>query len=171
MTTTFDDADLFSDVFTGFRGVGASTRHSRLLTALTLVAALLLVVGGLVWSSLARQTPAVDAIDPADLVPVLAESQRAGDVIASSDLADLLIYPESTRYLTSDDTTTYFVATAPDDKLCLLAMPVGDLAQTSCASTAGTPHVLRLENVMLVPAGATAPAGWHEAAANVFVRS
>ena len=47
---------------------------------------------------------------------------------------------------------------------------VGDLSQTACESTAGARSALRIDDVALVPTGATAPAGWHETAANVFVK-
>jgi hypothetical protein len=170
MTTTYDDADLFSDAFTGFRGVSRSPQHSRLLTALTMAAAALLVVGALVWVRL-DQAVVSQAADPVSLVPVLAESQRTADVIPASERADLLVDPRSTRLLLADDTASYYVASSPGNQLCLVSIPVGDLAQTVCESTAIEPSVLRIDGVALVPTGATAPAGWHEAAANVFVTS
>ena len=172
MTTTFDEADLFSDAFTGFRGVATTPRrHSRLLTALALVAAALLVVAALVGVRLVQHAPAPQGADPASLVPALGTTQRGTDVIDASDRADLLIYPDTTRLLLTDDTASYYAAGAPGDQLCLVSIPLGDLAQTSCESTASSPVVLRIGDVALVPAGATAPAGWHQTAANVFVRS
>ena len=95
MTTTYDDADLFSDAFTGFRGVAPSR---------TPLAAPDRARAGRCRAARRRRAglgppgpagPAAQAVDPASLVPVLAESQRAADVIAASDRADLLIYPET----------------------------------------------------------------------------
>ncbi|WP_426594217.1 hypothetical protein ACPPVS_01590 [Cellulomonas sp. McL0617] len=168
--TTTDDADLFSDAFTGFSGVAPSPRHSRLVTGLALSGAALVVVGALVGVRLAQQTPTASPVQPGILVPALAETQRAGDVIAADDRADLLISPDSTRLLLTDDTGSYYAATAPGNQLCLVSVPLGDLPQTSCTSTAGDLGTLRLDDVMLVPAGVTAPAGWHESSANVFVK-
>jgi hypothetical protein len=171
MTTTYDDADLFSDSFTDFREVAPSNRHSRVLTVLALVGAALVVVGALVWVRLGQDTPAAQAVDAATLVPSLGQSQGSSDMISDSDRSDLLLYPESTRLLLTDESGSYFVATAPGDQLCLVSVPVGDLAQTACHSTAGDPVDLRIDDVMLVPAGASVPDGWQQAGANVFVRS
>lgn len=167
--TTYDDADLFSDAFTGFGAAAPSRQRSRLLTVLALAGAALLVVAALVWVRLDGDV-AAPAADPATLVPALAETQRSADEIAPSDLADLLVFPETTRLLLSDDAASYYAAAAPGDQLCLVSVPLGDLVRTSCASTAGSPSDLVIDDVMLVPTGATAPAGWHEAAANVFVK-
>ncbi|WP_156043745.1 hypothetical protein [Cellulomonas sp. URHE0023] len=171
MTTTFDDADLFSDAFTGFRGVTPSRRRSRTVSGLALATALMLVVGALAWVRLGQQTFASAAADPVTLVPVLAQQQRAADVIAVSERADAHVYSESTRLLLAGETVSYYVATTTGDQICLVAIPVGDLARTACGSTAGARSALRIDDVALVPTGATAPTGWHEAAANVFVKS
>ena len=169
--TTYDDADLFSDAFTGFTGVSETPRRSRKLGVLALVVAALVVVGALIGAVVARNSPAGAAVDPASLVPILGEPQGVSDVIAASDRDDLLIDPTSSRLLLADDTTSYYAATSPGDKICLVAIPSGDLARTACASTTGAPSVVRLDDVMIVPTGATAPAGWHETAANVYTRS
>lgn len=170
MTTTYDDADLFSDAFTGFRGVAPTRRHSRLLTALALVAAALLVAAGLVWAWQGGRAPAAVAVEPTRLVPALAQTQRPTDVIADPDRADLLIDPTTTRLLRTEDAASYYVASAAGNQLCLVEVPKGDLAQISCESTKDAPTTVHLDDVMLVPAGATAPSGWHEATANVFVQ-
>jgi len=168
--TTYDDADLFSDAFTGFRGVSESRHRSRTVGVLALAIAAALVAAALVWVRLSQEVPAAVAADPSLLVPVLAQPQHTADVIAVSDRTDLLISPESTRLLLRDDAAAYYAAQAPGDQLCLVVVPSGDLARTSCESTAGSPDALRLDDVMLVPAGATAPDAWHQVAANVFVQ-
>ncbi len=127
--TTYDDADLFSDAFTGFTGVGETPPRSRKLGVLALVVAALVVVGALIGVAVARNSPASTAVDPTALVPILGEPQGVSDVIAASDRDDLLIDAASTRLLLADDTTSYYAATAPGDKICLVAIPTGDLAR------------------------------------------
>ena len=168
--TTYDDADLFSDAFTGFRGVSESRHRSRTVGVLALAVAAALVAAALVWLRLSQEAPVAVAADPSLLVPVLAQPQRAADVIAVSDRTDLLISPETTRLLLREDGAAYYAAQAPGDRLCLVAIPSGDLARATCRSTVGTPDALRLDDVLLVPVGATAPADWHQTAANVFVQ-
>jgi hypothetical protein len=167
--TTYDDADLFSDAFTGFRGVSESRHRSRTVGVLALAVAAALVAAALVWVRLSQEVPAA-AADPSLLVPVLAQPQHTADVIAVADRTDLLISPESTRLLLRDDAAAYYAAQAPGDQLCLVVVPSGDLARTACESTAGSPDALRLDDVLLVPAGATVPDAWRQVAANVFVQ-
>lgn len=167
--TTYDDADLFSEAFTGFHEVTESRRRSRTLSVLALATAAALVVGALFWLRLSQEAPVDVAADPSVLVPALTQTQRSADVIANSDRADLLIYPETTRLLLLQDDAAYYVATAPGDQLCLVAVPSGDLARTACESTVSAPVALRLDDVLLVPTGVAAPATAHEAAPNVFV--
>ena len=75
--TTFEDSDLFTEVFHDFRSVGSARRRSVLVGPTAMVLAAGLVVAGFVW---ARGGPLLTdhTVDASTLLPQFAAGQTAG---------------------------------------------------------------------------------------------
>ncbi|RHA43158.1 hypothetical protein [Cellulomonas rhizosphaerae] len=167
--TTFEDLDL-AEAFGDFEPQEQPTRRrAGWITAVVLTLAVLLVGGGLAWLALSRDTtPTAIVVAPAVLAPALAEAQTAADQVESSSLDGTGIRAASTRFVASSDLGAIYVATGAGDRLCLLAVPEGDLSSTSCVTPkTGAVIVLRPDvdgpGVALVTEGGEAPSaddGW-----------
>ena len=173
--TTFDDADLFTDAFRDFRGVGDATRRrSGLLTALALVAAAALVAAGLVWVRLAQHPVAAAAVDPSTTLAVFAQPQRSSDVVDDDDLAGSMVVPSSTRLVAHTADTRYYAGVSRTHLLCVLALTSGELPTTSCVAPDARGVDLTVDDSFtLVTTGGPAPAaadGWHEAGPEVYLK-
>ena len=169
--TTVDETDFFGDAFTGFGDDDAPQRRSSLLTTLVLVAAALLVAAGIFWVRFAQTPAQAPAVDPFTTLAAFASDQRPVDVVADDDLAGTLIYPDSTRLVATTAGAHYYAGVSRTHLLCVLTVPDGDLPTTGCTSTDGGVVQMTIDDeLMLVSAGEPAPAGWHEAGPNVFLR-
>lgn len=169
--TTVDDTDFFTDAFTGFGTGEAPRRRSSMLTALVLVAAAALVAGGMIWVRLAQIPADVVPVDPATTLAVFDRPQRSADVVAADDLTGTLIDPASTRLVATTSDTRYYAGVSRTHLLCVLTLTEGELPTTGCTSTdGGVVHLGIGEELMLVNAGEPAPAGWHEAGTQVFLK-
>jgi hypothetical protein len=169
--STFDDTDFFTDAFTGFGADEAPRRHSSMLTALALVAAAALVAGGMIWVRLAQLPATLEPVDPATTLAVFDQPQRSADVVAADDLAGSLLDPETTRLVATTSDTRYYAGVSRTHLLCVLTLTEGELPTTGCTSTdGGVVHLGIGDQLMLVNAGEPAPAGWHEAGPQVFLK-
>ncbi|MBO3085072.1 hypothetical protein [Cellulomonas fengjieae] len=169
--TTFEDADFFAETFTEFGYESGARRRSSLLTGLALVAAATLVAGGVVWVRLAQVPADVVAVDPATTLAVFGRPQGPADVVAADDVAGTLIDPASTRLVAQTADARYYAGVSRTHLLCVLTVPAGDLPSTGCAPTDdGVVNLTVDDELMLLSAGEPAPAGWHEAGPNVFLK-
>ncbi|WP_315099290.1 hypothetical protein [uncultured Cellulomonas sp.] len=172
--TTVDDADFFTDAFTGFAADEAPRGRSSVRAGLALVAAAALVAAGLVGVRLAQQAAAVTPADPTSLLTVLGTPQRPVDVVADADLVGSRIDPSSTRLLAQTPDTRYYAGVSRTHLLCVLTLTTGELPSTGCTSTDA--RVLQFgvgDELLLVGAGGPAPAasdGWREAGPEVYLR-
>jgi hypothetical protein len=169
--TTFEDTDFFAETFTDFGYEKGARRRSGALTGLVLVAAATLVAGGMVWVRLGQAPAALAAVDPATTLAVFDRPQGPADVVAAGDVAGTMIDPASTRLVAQTAEARYYAGVSRTHLLCVLAVPDGDLPTTACSPTAGgTVHLTVGDELMLLSAGEPAPAGWHEAGPNVFLK-
>jgi hypothetical protein len=171
--TTFEDLDLAEAFGDDFAAQDEPVRrHAGWITAVAMTLAGLLVVGGLAWLVGHREpTPTRPAVvEPAAAVPALDASQTALDVIPTAALDGTGVSAASTRHLGSTDLGEVFAGVDGTGRLCLIAVPVGDLTSTECTTPRqGTVLVLRPVSdgpaVALVTAGGTPPPaadGWAE---------
>lgn len=170
--TTLEDADLFAETFTDFGYEDGARRRSGVLTGVVLVAAAALVAAGMVWVRLAQAPTAVAAADPATMLAVFDRPQGPADVVDTGDLAGTMIDPASTRLVAQTADSRYYAGVSRTHQLCVLTVPEGDLPTTGCSPvTGGAVHLTVGDELKLLSAGEPAPAGWHEAGPNVFLKN
>ena len=179
--TTFEDLDLaeaFGDDFTPQDE--PVRRHAGWITVVALGLAGLLVAGGLVWLAGHHEpTRAKAAVVQADVAaPALDRVQAATDIVPSTALDGTGVRADSTRFLGDTDLGAVYTGVGEAGRLCLIAVPVGDLTSTACATPRqGTVLVLQPvadgPAVAFVTEGAVAPGaadGWTEATDGLWVQ-
>lgn len=165
-------SDLFAEAFGGFRDVGTARRHPAWITAVVLLAAVVLVGYGFVWARTPQGPTAAERVDAESLLAVFAHPQARDDVVAPGDLQGLGLVGSTTRFLVETPTGRHYAAVDTAGDLCALTVLDGDLPVLGCTAPVRGATVTG-EDVMLVTDGAAAPAadkGWHGATAQVFVK-
>ncbi|MDM7830406.1 hypothetical protein [Cellulomonas edaphi] len=177
--TMFEDLDLaeaFGDDFPAQDD--PPRRHAAWITVVALGLAVLLVAGGLLWLGASRHsTPPAAVVTPVVALPALGEPQTPSDQISATGLDGTGVRTASTRFLGQTDLGRVYAGVGADDKLCLLAVPEGDLTSTTCL-TPREGSVLELRpdadgpGIALVTTGGTAPDeadGWTETSPGLWV--
>lgn len=172
--------DLFDDLGSAHaeRG-GARQVPVRRLTVL-LAAGTLLVGGGMAArASIDATGAAPERVAPATLFRVLAEPQRDVDVLAEEP-GTALLDPTSTRLLGETSAGSHYLAVHATGLVCLVTVPVGDVAELGCTDPVASDRLLTVEvtepephALALVPDG-LAPAAdgstWERVGPNLYVR-
>jgi len=179
--TTFEDLDLteaFGDDFTSQDE--PVRRHAGWITAVALGLAGLLVVVGLAWLFGHHEpaSPEGAAVEAAAAAPALDQVQTMSDQVPAEALDGTGVRATSTRFLGSTELGDVYTGVGTNGRLCLLAVPVGDLTSAVCATPRqGAVLVLRPEAdgaaVAFVTPGGTAPRaadGWTEASDGLWVQ-
>lgn len=169
--TTFDDSDLFTEVFHDFRQVGSARRRPAIVAPLVMVAAAVLVLAGFVW---ARGGPLIadTAVDASTLLPQFAAEQTSEDRLSSGDLGEVPVDARTTRFLTETSTGRHYAAVGSSGRLCVVTIRSGELPGLACAAPTSTARVAVDETMLVVASSGPVPAaanGWREAGPDVFV--
>jgi hypothetical protein len=169
--TTFEDSDLFTEVFHDFRSVGSARRRSALVGPTAMVLAAGLVVVGFLW---ARGGPLLtdSTVDATTLLPQFAAAQQATDRLSSDDLDAVAVDPRSTRFLTETSTGSHYAAVGTAGQLCVVTVRPGELPAASCTTATETARLAVDDTLLVVASSAPAPAtasGWRETGPDVFV--
>lgn len=174
--------DLFDDFTSDGTAERAARRRGSLRRLGVVVAAGALVVGSAVGARAAldaRDTAPV-VVAPAVLFGALAEQQQEQDVLAEEPGTSLLD-PASTRLLGVTSAGSHYLAVTRTGLVCLVTVPVGDVAETGCTDPVASDRLLRSELVSpepqtlaLVPDG-LAPAAdgtaWEPVGPNLWVHA
>ncbi len=170
--TTFDDSDLFDHVAEDEHE--PHPRHGRRVAVVLAVAAALVVVG-VVWLLLARPQ-VVTARADGMTVELLERAQEPTDALDADVALEAGVDPETTRFAVRTEDGQHFAALRWDGALCLVVVPDGDQARTSCTSAKpGAVTTATAEDGAAVRLGADGapnpPAGedWQPAGPNVWV--
>ena len=170
--TTFDDRDLFDHVEEDDHDPHPA--HGRRVGVVLAVAAAL-VVAGVAWLLLARPQ-VVTAQANGMAVELLERAQQPTDAVDPAVAQEAGVDPETTRFAVRTAAGQHFAALRWDGALCLVVVPDGDQARTSCTSPKpGAVTTATAEDgssVRLGADGAAPPPGgdWQAAGANVWVR-
>ncbi|MBD8059364.1 hypothetical protein IC607_10335 [Cellulomonas sp. JH27-2] len=177
--TTFEDLDLADAFGDDFSSQEQPVRRRRgLISAIVLVVAVLLLGGGLVYLATASTSSSTVAdIAAGEAAPALDSPQGAVDLVSQVGLDGTGITSASTRYLADTDLGRVYLGTSTNGKVCLLAVPTGDLPTTECAKPrTDTVLVLRPDDdgpgVAYVTGDGEAPAkadGWHQTQPGLWV--
>ncbi|WP_258724340.1 hypothetical protein [Cellulomonas sp. NS3] len=173
--------DLFDDFTSGDAAQRAASRLSSLRRLAVVLTAGALVVSGAVGARAAldaRSTEPV-VVAPAVLFGVLAERQRDADVLAEEP-GTALLDPASTRFLGETTAGSHYLAVHATGLVCLVTVPVGEVAEVGCTDPVASDHLLRAEHTSPVPltlalvpdglAPAADGAPWERLSANLYVR-
>ncbi|WP_029290852.1 hypothetical protein [Cellulomonas sp. HZM] len=173
--TTFEDLDL-AEAFEDFSpSEETGRRHRGWITAVAMLLAAVLVGCGLVWLFADRSSTPVATVTAEQLEPLLAQPQNVRDQPPAAALDGTSLVSTSTRFLTMSSLGTLYAATTANGRLCLLAVPKGDLPATSCTRPRAGAVVLLQPDVdgpavQLVPQGGKVPTGegWKQLASGVY---
>lgn len=173
--------DLFDDFLSGDTAERAASRRSSARRLAVVLTAGALVVGGAVGARAALDARSTElaVVEPAVLFGVLAERQRAADVLAEEP-GTALLDPASTRFLGETSAGSHYLAVQATGLVCLVTVPVGDVVEMGCTDPVASDQLLRSEltspvpqTLALVPDG-LAPAAdgtpWERLSANLYVR-
>ncbi|MBB2924664.1 hypothetical protein [Cellulomonas cellasea] len=171
--------DLFDDLGLGADGDGAARAALTRRFAVFVTAGALLVGGAVAARAAIEAGPApAELVAPASLVGVLGQPQRAADVLVEEP-ATAALDPATTRYLGETAAGRHFVAQSTAGLVCLVTVPVGDVADVGCADPVATAVLVEGQfarseavTVRLVPDG-TVPepdgvAAWQRVGANLW---
>lgn len=172
--------DLFDELTSGDAAERAAARRGSVRRLAVVLAAGALLVGSAVGARATLDARAVEPelVAPGVLFSVLTEPQGAADVLAEEPATSLLD-PASTRFLGETAAGAHYLA-VQGGLVCLVTVPLGDLAETGCTRPVADEGLLRTvftspepHTVALVPDGlapAADGAAWERVGPNLYVR-
>lgn len=172
--TTFREDDLFTETFDGFGEEGEVRQRPTWPTAVALVVAAVLVVGGLLWVKEGPRSGAAPTVSATTLLDVFARPQASDDVPPPDDLDGLSpqVQPETTRLLLTDAGTARYAAVSQSGRLCVLTVPSGDLPSATCVRPVEHTTITVDDHLVVATTGTDPRLGtdWTNTAPNVWTQ-